>query len=69
LNPRASNPFAAPLWQVRTLVDEGRFELVLTRFEPPGVPIHAVWPATRIVSANTRIFVDFLAAYLKAQRL
>ncbi len=59
----------APLWQVRNLVDEGRLELVLTRFEPPGVPIHAVWPATRVVSANTRMFVDFLAAHLKAQRL
>ena len=30
----------APLWQVRSLVDRGAVELILTRFEPPPVPIH-----------------------------
>jgi DNA-binding transcriptional LysR family regulator len=59
----------APLWQVRKLVDEGLVELTLTRFEPPPVPIHAVWPATRLPPAKTRLFVDFLAARLKAERL
>ena len=36
----------SPLWQVRSLVDRGAVELVLTRFEPPPMPVHAVWPTT-----------------------
>jgi DNA-binding transcriptional LysR family regulator len=59
----------APLWQVRTLVDRGAVELVLTRFEPPPVPIHAVWPATRVLPARTQLFIEFLAARLKGEPL
>jgi hypothetical protein len=56
----------APLWQVRSLVDRGIIELLLTRFEPPPVLIHAVWLAARLLPAKTGIFVDFLAATSKA---
>jgi DNA-binding transcriptional LysR family regulator len=56
----------APLWQVRSLVDRGIIELLLTRFEPPPVPIHAVWPAVRLSPAKTRIFVDSLPHTSKA---
>jgi DNA-binding transcriptional LysR family regulator len=59
----------APLWQVRALVDRGALELILTRFEPPPVPVHAVWPATRLLPAKTQLFVEFLTARLKAERL
>jgi DNA-binding transcriptional LysR family regulator len=58
-----------PLWQVRKLVDQGQLELLLTRFEPPPIALHAVWPATNLLDAKTRLFVDFLAARLKAERL
>lgn len=59
----------APLWQVRPLVDRGAVELILTRFEPPPIPIHAVWPATRVLPAKTQLFVEFFAARLKSERL
>jgi DNA-binding transcriptional LysR family regulator len=59
----------APLWQVRALVDRGVVGLVLTRFEPPRVPVHAVWPATRLLPAKTQLFLNYLAARLKAERL
>jgi DNA-binding transcriptional LysR family regulator len=59
----------APLWQVRSLVDRGAVELILTRYEPPPVSIHAVWPATRVLPARTQLFIDFLAARLKDERL
>jgi DNA-binding transcriptional LysR family regulator len=59
----------APLWQVRALVDAGRLELALARFEPPAVPVHAVWPATSMLAAKTQLFVDFLASRLRAARL
>jgi DNA-binding transcriptional LysR family regulator len=59
----------APLWQVRSLVDRNTVELILTRYEPPPVSIHAVWPATRVLPARTQLFIDFLAARLKDERL
>ena len=59
----------APLWQVRPLVDRGAVELALTRFEPPPVPVHAVWPATKVLAAKTQLFIELLAAQLKAARL
>jgi DNA-binding transcriptional LysR family regulator len=59
----------APLWQVRAFVDRGDVELVLTRFEPSPIPVHAVWPATRVLPARTQLFIDLVAARLKSQQL
>ncbi len=59
----------APLWQVRELVDAGKVELVLTRFEPATVPVYAVTSASRLPSATVRVFVEFLADSLKARHL
>jgi DNA-binding transcriptional LysR family regulator len=59
----------SPLYQVRKLVDQGKVELALTRFEPPPIPLHAVWPATNVLAAKTRLFVEFLAARLKGEHL
>jgi DNA-binding transcriptional LysR family regulator len=59
----------APLWQIRPLVDRGDAELILTRFEPPPIPIHAVWPATRMLPARTRLFVEFLVKRLRKEQL
>jgi DNA-binding transcriptional LysR family regulator len=59
----------APLWQARSLLDQGRIELVLTRFETPPAPLQAVWPATRVPAAKTQVFVDLLAERLKRERL
>ncbi|MGL4289097.1 MAG: LysR family transcriptional regulator [Phreatobacter sp.] len=58
-----------PLWQIRDLVDQGSVELILTSFEPPKAPIHAVWPTSKLPLAKTRLFIDFLAKELKAARL
>jgi DNA-binding transcriptional LysR family regulator len=60
---------SAPLWQVRSLVDRGAVELIFNRFEPPPIPIQAVWPTTRVQPAKTHLFVNFLAARLKNQQL
>ena len=59
----------APLWQVRPLVDQGKVELALTRYEPPPVPVHAVWPATTMPAAKTQAFIEFIAARLKRERI
>ena len=59
----------APLWQVRSLVDRSSVELVLTRFEPSPIPIHAVWPMTRVLPARTQLFIEFLARRLHKEQL
>ena len=59
----------APLWQVRNLIDQGEAEIVLTRFETPPVPVHAVWPSTTMPAAKTQAFIEFLAARLKGERI
>ena len=59
----------APYWQIREMVEAGNVELMLTEFEPPHTSVHAVWPASRQVPAKTRLFIDRLAADLKAQIL
>ena len=59
----------APFWQVRDLVDRGALEVVLEEFEAPRLPVHAVWPPTKILAAKTRLFVDILAARLKREPL
>jgi DNA-binding transcriptional LysR family regulator len=58
----------APLWQVLALVDRGAVELALEPFEPPRLPMHVVWPATRLLPAKTQLFIEFLAARLKKER-
>ncbi|WP_394846396.1 LysR family transcriptional regulator [Pendulispora brunnea] len=52
----------ALLYQIRAQVDFGQVELILTEFEPPPVPVHAVWPARQVLSSTARRFVDYLAA-------
>jgi DNA-binding transcriptional LysR family regulator len=58
-----------PLWQIRNLVDQGAVEVILEEFEAARIPIHAVWPPSKIPLAKTRLFADFLAARLKRERL
>jgi len=59
----------APLWQVRALVDRGDVELILTRFEPSPIPVHAVWSATRVLPARTHLFIELVAERLKVLQL
>jgi len=59
----------APYWQVQGMVENGGVELLLTAFEPPDMPVHAVWAHSEQVPAKTRLFVDHLAAYLRPLRL
>lgn len=53
-----------PLWQVRDLVDEGAVEVILADFEQSPIPIHVVWPATRLPLAKMSVFIDFLVQNL-----
>lgn len=57
----------APGWLVREHLAAGRLVAVLESFEPPAIPIHALFPHARLLSARTRIFLDFLVEHWLAQ--
>ena len=59
----------APLWQIRSLIEQGTVEPVLEEFESARLPIQVVWPAARQPAAKVRLFVDALARHLKGARL
>ncbi len=54
-------------YQVIDRVRAGRLRVVLADFEPPPLPIHLVYPSTRLLSAKVRAFVE-LAAKTRAWR-
>jgi DNA-binding transcriptional LysR family regulator len=45
-------------YQAVEAVRAGRLRVVLSEFEPPPLPIHLVYPTTRLLSAKVRAFVD-----------
>jgi DNA-binding transcriptional LysR family regulator len=45
-------------YQVVESVRAGRLTVVLSKFEPPPLPIHLVYPTTRLLSAKVRAFVE-----------
>lgn len=52
-------------YQVVDALRAGRLELVLTRFEPPPLPISLVYPSTRLLSAKVRAFAELAARTCK----
>jgi DNA-binding transcriptional LysR family regulator len=52
-------------YQVRSALDAGRLVRLLPAFEPAAVPIHVIYPHTRLLSANVRAFVDFAVPRLR----
>jgi len=49
-------------YQVADAVKAGRLRIVLEAFEPPPLPIHFVYPSSRLLSAKVRAFVELAAA-------
>jgi DNA-binding transcriptional LysR family regulator len=47
-------------YQVRDAVADGRLKEVLRPFSPPPLPIHAVYPSSRLLSSKVRAFVDLI---------
>ncbi|MES2029261.1 MAG: LysR family transcriptional regulator [Pseudomonadota bacterium] len=48
-------------YQAADALTAGRLKRVLMRFEPPAVPIHIVYPTSRLLSAKVRVFIDLAA--------
>lgn len=57
----------AALWQVRSLLEQGRLETVLDDWQLPGLPLHIVWSPSKQLPARTRAFIDFVAARWTAE--
>lgn len=49
-------------YQVADAVRAGRLAVVLPALEPPPLPIHLVYPSTRLLSAKVRAFVELALA-------
>jgi DNA-binding transcriptional LysR family regulator len=49
-------------YQVAEAVRAGRLRVLLPRCEPPALPIQLVYPASRLMSASARAFIDLVVA-------
>jgi DNA-binding transcriptional LysR family regulator len=47
-------------YQAADAIKRGRLKIVLAKFEPPPLPIHIVYPTSRLLSAKVRAFVDLV---------
>jgi DNA-binding transcriptional LysR family regulator len=48
-------------YQAADALRAGRLQIALAEYEPPPLPIQLVYPATRLVSAKIRAFIDLAA--------
>jgi DNA-binding transcriptional LysR family regulator len=47
-------------YQAAAAIKAGRLKIVLARFEEPPLPIHIVYPTSRLLSAKVRGFIDLV---------
>ena len=47
-------------YQAADAIEAGRLKIVLAEFEQPPLPIHIVYPTSRLLSAKVRTFVDLV---------
>jgi len=47
-------------YQAADAIKAGRLRVVLAKFEPPPLPIHIVYPTSRLLSAKVRAFIDLV---------
>ena len=48
-------------YQAAAALKAGRLRIVLQKFEQPPLPIHIVYPTSRLLSAKVRAFIDLVA--------
>src|ERR1700742_4323437 len=47
-------------YQAAEAIKAGQLKIVLAKFEPPALPIHVVYPTSRLLSAKVRAFIDLV---------
>ena len=58
-----------PVWLFQDEIECGLVRIVLERFEPTRLPIHAVYPSRRLLAAKVRAMMDFIAAEFAGVRM
>ena len=58
----------APCFILQPLIDAGRLQRVLPDWSTPRLPIHAVYPTRRHLSAKVQAMTGFLTAWFAEQR-
>ena len=48
-------------YQAAEAIKAGQLKIVLAKFESPALPIHIVYPTSRLLSAKVRAFIDLVA--------
>jgi DNA-binding transcriptional LysR family regulator len=48
-------------YQAAAAIGKGKLKIVLADFEQPPLPIHIVYPTSRLLSAKVRTFIDLVA--------
>jgi DNA-binding transcriptional LysR family regulator len=48
-------------YQAASAIEAARLRIVLEKFESPPLPIHIVYPTSRLLSAKVRTFIDLVA--------
>jgi DNA-binding transcriptional LysR family regulator len=48
-------------YQAADAIKHGRVKVVLAKFELPAMPVHIVYPTSRLLSAKVRTFIDLVA--------
>jgi len=54
-------------YQVAALLETRALKRVLADFEPPPLPIHAIYPSARFLSSNVRALIDWAVPRLRAR--
>ena len=57
--PAAASRACWPIRPPRGL-KRGRLKIVLAKYEQPALPIHIVYPTSRLLSAKVRAFIDLV---------
>lgn len=52
-------------YMVAEQIRQGRLVQILNEWTPPAVPVHLVFPQSRLLAPKLRVFVDFVAPRLK----
>jgi DNA-binding transcriptional LysR family regulator len=47
-------------YQAADAINRGRLKIVLQKFELPALPVHIVYPTSRLLSAKVRAFIDLV---------
>ena len=49
-----------PYWMIHSHLDAGQLQILLPEYQPPTLPVYAVYPQSRYLPLKVRCFIDFL---------